>query len=269
MNHSKGIIMNERGVARKLCMSLILWGFMVLGLFSTARASDTVTVFAAASLTNAITDLGNTFFEKTAGKIMPSFAASSALAKQIENGAPANVFASADEAWMDYLSGKGLIVRGSRHELLQNRLVIIAPPGSSTRVEVKAGFPLAQGLGDGRLAVGDPDHVPAGKYAKTALQNLGVWSEVEGKLARADNVRAALALVERGECPLGIVYATDAAVSKRVRVVGTFPEGSHPPVTYPVALVTGKDTPAARRFLDFLKSHQAKTVFEKHGFVVR
>jgi molybdate transport system substrate-binding protein len=240
------------------------------GFSAPARAADQVMVFAAASLTNALTDIGKIFDEKKIGTVVSSFASSSTLAKQIENGAPANVFLSADEEWMNYLAEKRFIVPESRFNLLGNQLVLIAPAGSDLKkVDIAPGFPLAKMLGSGLLATGDPDHVPAGKYAKSALQKLGVWADVDGKLARADNVRAALALVERGECPLGIVYSTDAALSQKVKVVGTFPEDSHPPITYPAALIAGKDSPAARAFLDFLKTPEAKTVFEKYGFAVR
>jgi molybdate transport system substrate-binding protein len=241
---------------------------LIVGFSSQARCAETVTVFAAASLTNALTEIDNMFAAKGAGTVTPSFAASSTLAKQIENGAPANVFISADEAWMNYLSEKRLLVPDSRFDLLGNRVVLVAPADSNLKVDIKQGFPLAELLGDERLATGDPDHVPVGKYAKTALEKLGVWAGIAGKLARADNVRAALALVEREECPLGIVYSTDAAISKKVKIVGTFPEGSHPPVTYPAALVTGKDTPEARSFLNFLKMPEAKAIFEKYGFTV-
>jgi molybdate transport system substrate-binding protein len=179
------------------------------------------------------------------------------------------VFISADEEWMNYLSEKQLIVTDSRFILAGNRLVLIAPAGSNLKVDVAPGFPLAKILGTGRLATGDPEHVPVGKYARSALEKLGVWPEVAVRIARADNVRAALAFVEREECPLGIVYATDAAISKKVKVVGTFPEDSHAPITYPAALVRGKDSPASREFVAFLKSAEAKALFEKYGFAVR
>jgi len=240
-----------------------------LGSSFRVHAAEAVTVFAAASVTNAITDLGNLFGAKGGGSVTPSFAASSTLAKQIENGAPANIFISADEEWMNYLSERRLIVPDSTFNLLGNRMVLIAPADSSLKVDIKPGFPLERLLGADRLATGDPDHVPVGKYAKTALEKLGTWKSVESKLARANDVRGALALVERGECPLGIVYSTDAAVSKKVKVVGTFPEDSHPPITYPAALVSGKETPDARGFLDFLKTPDAKAVFIKYGFTVR
>jgi molybdate transport system substrate-binding protein len=242
---------------------------LLLGPCFPADAADNVTVFAAASLTNAITDLGNMFGAKGGGNVRTSFAGSSTLAKQIENGAPANIFISADEEWMNYLSERRLIVPESRFNLLGNRMVLVAPADSSLEVDIKPGFPLAKLLGAGRLATGDPDHVPVGKYAKAALEKLGAWKAVESKLARANDVRGALALVERGECPLGVVYSTDAAVSKKVKVVGMFPEDSHPPITYPAALISGKGTPAARSFLDFLKTPEAKAVFEKYGFTVR
>jgi len=246
-----------------------LGSIFFLALPVAVHGTETVTVFAAASLAQAITDLADVFTAKGGGKVTPSFAGSSILAKQIENGAPANLFISADEDWMNYLADRQLIVPPSRLDLLGNRLVLIALRESPIRGEIGPGFPLAQLLGDSRLATADPDHVPAGKYAKAALGKLGVWTGIESKLARADNVRAALALVERGECALGIVYATDAAISMKVRIVGAFPEDTHPPIVYPVALVSGKDTPASRSFLDFLKTPEARSVFEKYGFTVR
>lgn len=257
------------GSATKSLLTAIATIVVVLSFSTRAPAAETVTVFAPASLTNALMDLGAAFAKKGAGKVIFSFAGSSTLAKQIENGAPANVFVSADEEWMNYLSRKGLIVPESQRVIVRNRLALVAPRESTAKVDVKPGFSLASMLGDGRLAVGDPDHVPAGRYAKMALQRLGVWAEVETKLARADNVRAALALVERGECPLGVVYATDAANSKGSIIVGTFPESSHPPVTYPAGVVSGKDSPGSREFLEFLESPDAKSVFEKYRFVVR
>lgn len=239
-------------------------------IFSIApAAADDVTVFAAASLTNAMSEVGRVFEQKENKKVLLSFASSSALAKQIENGAPVNVFLSADVEWMDYLEKRKLIVPTSRFDLLGNRLVLITPADSSISVTPTAGFDLAALLKGGLLATGDPDHVPAGKYAKAALQKLGVWDSVAAQIARADSVRAALALVERGEAPLGIVYATDAAISAKVRVAGVFPEDLHLPITYPAALVEGKATPVAVRFLEFLKTNEAKAVFNKYGFTVR
>jgi molybdate transport system substrate-binding protein len=242
---------------------------MLFGLYGASAAAEEVTVFAAASVTNALTELGKLFEQKENVGVLYSFASSSTLAKQIENGAPANVFISADLEWMDYLEKLKLIVPASRFDLLGNRLVLITPTDSSISVTPKAGFDLVALLKGGLLATGDPDHVPAGKYAKTVLQKLEVWDTVSNKIARADSVRAALVLVERGEAPLGIVYATDAAISPKVRVAGIFPENLHPPITYPAALIEGKATHASARFLNFLRSQEAKAVFEKYGFAVR
>ena len=261
--------MNVTTTSHKWLSGMVIAAILFLGFAVPVQAADAVTVFAAASLTNAITDVGNLFAGKGAGTVTPSFAASSTLARQIENGAPANLFISADEDWMNYLAAKRLIVPESRVDLLGNKLVLIAPAESTLDVDIKPGFPLAQLIGQERMATADPDHVPVGKYARAALEKLGVWKDVEGRLARADNVRAALALVERGECPLGIVYATDAAISKKVKVVGIFPADSHPPIIYPAALVVGRDTPVSRSFLDFLKTPEAKAVFEKYGFTGR
>lgn len=254
----------------------LLWAATVVVLLSlslplTARAAepDTVTVFAAASTTNALGDIGKMFAEKGKGKFRPSFASSSTLAKQIENGAPADIFISADEPWMNYLAERKLIEPASRFDLLGNRLVLIAPADSSIKVEIRPKFELAKLLGTGKLAVGDPDHVPAGKYAKAALEKLGIWSEVERKLARAADVRAALALVNRGEAPLGIVYATDAAITPKVKVVGVFPADSHPKIVYPAAIMAGKATAVTKSFLEFLKTPQSKAVFEKYGFTLQ
>jgi molybdate transport system substrate-binding protein len=247
-------------------------GVMVLapwGLTSAVQAAEpeSVTVFAAASTTNAINDIGKLFAEKGKGTIVPSYASSSTLAKQIENGAPASVFISADEPWMNYLEERKLIEPGSRFNLLGNKLALIAPSGSSlNKVEIGPKMDLAKLLGEGKLATGDPDHVPAGKYAKAALEKLGVWKESESKLARAADVRGALTLVERGEAPLGIVYSTDAAITPKVKVVGIFPADTHPKIVYPAALVAGKATAAAKSFLEFLKTPEAKAVFEKYGF---
>lgn len=233
-------------------------------------AAETVTVFAAASLTNALADIGKLFEEKKMGGFSASFLSSSTLAKQIENGAGANVFISADEKWMDYLAEKKMIDPATRFNLLGNRLVLIAPADSKlNKVNMSRNFDLAGLLEGGKLAMGDPDHVPAGLYGKEALEKLGVWQSVQGSVARARDVRGALTLVERGEAPLGVVYATDAAITNKVKVVGTFPEESHPAIVYPAALVVGNQTPVARRFIEFLKTPQARAVFEKYGFSVR
>jgi molybdate transport system substrate-binding protein len=241
----------------------------VLGKGALARTD--LVVFAAASTTNAVTEIGQLYDALDAAHIIPSFASSSTLAKQIESGAPADVYLSADEKWMDYLAGKNLIVKGSRFDLLGNRIVLIAPVQSQLqRIDVVPGFSLVAALGrEGRLSLGDPGHVPAGIYGKKALENLGAWDAIKDRLAPMNDVRAALVLVERGEAPLGLVYATDAAISSKVRVVGTFPAASHPPIVYPVAAVAGAKMLEARRFMDFLKSAQARAVFQKFGFEVR
>jgi molybdate transport system substrate-binding protein len=242
---------------------------LALGVSAAAARADEVVVFAAASTTNAVTEIGQMFTAKSGTAVKSSFASSSTLAKQIEQGAPAQIFISADQKWADYLDQKKLLAAGSRSNLLGNSLVLIAPSDTkSPDLKIEQGFDLVAALQGGRLSVGDPDHVPAGIYAKEALTNLGVWPVLEPRLARQNDVRAALALVERGEAPFGIVYSTDASVSKGVKVIGTFPASSHKPVSYPVALVAGHDTPAAKAFLEFLKSPAAKAVFKKYGFVV-
>jgi molybdate transport system substrate-binding protein len=232
-----------------------------------AQAQDkTITVFAAASMKNAIDDIDAAFTKATGIKAVASLAASSALAKQIEQGAPADLFASADLEWMDYLANKKLIKDDTRVNLLGNKLVLIAPKDSKLdNVTIGPGFDIAKLAGDGRIAVADVRAVPAGKYAKAALEKLGSWDAAEKKLASAENVRAALALVGRGEAPLGIVYETDAKIEKNVKIVGYFPGGSYPAIIYPVALtVTAK--PDAGRYLDYLRSNTAKTIFETYGF---
>ena len=228
-----------------------------------------VTVFAAASLTNALESVAKQYRERAGGKVRFSFAASSVLAKQIDGGAEADVFASADEQWMDYLEERKRIERGTRTSRLSNLLVLITPAARPVTVEIRPGFDLAGMIGDGRLATGDPAHVPVGRYAQQALTTLGVWPAVERKLARTDNVRAALLLVERGEAAFGIVYATDAAASAKVRVAGTFPAGSHPPVSYPMAIVASRDRPEVRRFFAFLNGSESTEVFRRAGFVIR
>ncbi|MGO4834296.1 molybdate ABC transporter substrate-binding protein [Rhizobiaceae sp. 2RAB30] len=233
-----------------------------------AMAADNLTVFAAASLKNAL-DAINTACEADVGeKATISYAASSALAKQIEEGAPADVFMSADLDWMKYLSDKNLIKKDTETQLLGNSIVLIAPADSKAAAEIAPNFDLAALVGDGKLAMANVASVPAGKYGKAALEKLGVWGSVEGKVAQAENVRAALALVSTGEAPLGIVYKTDAAADPKVKVVGTFPADSHPPIIYPVAQTAESkddDTPA---FLKCLASDKAKELFEKQGFTV-
>lgn len=264
--------MVSKSVRRKMALTAVLALGLTAGFYGTVKAGqpETVTVFAAASTTNALTDIGKMFEDKGMGKLVPSFASSSTLAKQIENGAPANLFISADEKWMSYLQERKLIDPSSRFDLLGNRLVLIAPSKSKVKeVAIGPGFDLAKLLGNERLAMGNPEHVPAGIYAKQALEKLGVWKDVEPKVARSEDVRAALTLVERGEAPFGIVYATDAAISNKVRIVGTFPEDTHPPVVYPAAIVAGKDTAVSKSFLNFLKTDEAKAVFKKYGFTVK
>lgn len=230
-----------------------------------ADASGGVLVFAAASLANVLGDLDKAFSARTGIQVTASLAASSTLAKQIEAGAPANVYFSADLQWMSYLEQRGLLRPGSRRDVVGNSLVLIAPAGSSLQVSIAPGFDLARLLGGGHLAVADPDSVPAGIYAHEALRKLGVWDSVAPHLVRAENVRAALAYVARGDAPLGIVYRTDALVEKGVRVVGVFPADSHSPIVYPIAL-TLHPNGAATRYLAFITSSEARSVFRKWGF---
>ncbi len=232
-----------------------------------ARAQDLV-VFAAASLKESLDEAARTFERASGQKVTVSYAGSSALAKQLENGAPAHVFVSADGDWMDYLAARRLIDAATRADLLRNRLALIAPAGSTAAIDIKPGLRLAAPLGAGRLAIADPDHVPAGKYARAALEKLGAWNEIETRLARAQNVRAALIFVARGEAPLGIVYQTDALAEKRVRVLALFPEDSHPAIVYPVAVTTSSKHALAAGFVAFLKSREARAIFERHGFAM-
>jgi molybdate transport system substrate-binding protein len=232
-----------------------------------AAASDkpSITVFAAASLTNVLQELGDGFTKSTAIPVRFSFAASSALARQIENGSPADVFFSADLEWMDYLQARNLIQPDSRHNVIGNRLVLIAPTDSKIKLKIETGFALAAALGKGRLATGDPDAVPAGRYAREALTTLGVWSDVADRLVRADSVRSALAFVDRGEAPLGIVYETDALIDKHVRVVDVFPDSSHLPIVYPVALTSRAKTDSAK-FVAYLRGPAGEVAFQGYGF---
>ncbi len=230
-----------------------------------AQSEDATLVFAAASLKNALDAVVDDYSKATGKAVSVSYAGSSALAKQIEQGAPADIFFSADLDWMDDVEKNGLIANDSRMTLLGNDIVLVAPADSSVSVEIAPDFPLAEALGDGKLAMALTASVPAGKYGKAALQSLGVWDSVAGNLAEAENVRAALALVSRGEAALGIVYATDAKADPGVKVVGTFPEDSHPPILYPVAL-TATAKPEARAFFDYLTSAKARPRFEEQGF---
>ena len=239
----------------------------MVSLPSPVPAQETaITVFAAASLKNALDDVNAAFMKATSIKVVASYAASSALMKQVENGAPANVFASADLAWMDYGARHKLIKDETRINLLGNRLVLIAPKDSKLgNVSIATGFDLAKLAGTGRIVTGDVRAVPVGRYAKAALEKLGAWAAAEPKFAMTENVRAALTLVARGEAALGIVYATDAKVEPNVKIVGIFPADSHPPIVYPVAL-TVNATHEAAQYLAFLQSRMAKAIFDAHGF---
>jgi molybdate transport system substrate-binding protein len=248
-------------------MRLLAFVLMLL-LPLTARAQQ-LTVFAAASLTDALQDVGALWVKAGHQPLRLSFGASSTLARQIENGAPANLFASADERWMDYLAGKKLIVPETRKDLLGNDLVLVVPADHKRQVTIGPNLDLAALLGPGgRIATGDPAHVPVGIYAEQALKKLGLWDAVASRIARTDDVRSALLLVERGEAPAGIVYGTDAAVSKAVAVAGVFPPSSHDPIAYPFAVLKSGDTPEARALLAFLSSPEARAVFLKRGFKV-
>jgi len=250
---------------RALCALLLV---APLGIARPAAAAGDIVVFAAASLKNALDDAAVAYHKQDGENTSISYAASSALAKQIEAGAPADIFISADLDWMDYVEQRHLIKPETRKNLLGNRLVLVAPAGSDIKVEIKPNFPLASLLGGGRLAIADPNAVPAGKYGKAALEKLGVWSSVADKLAPAENVRSALFFVSRQEAPLGIVYATDAAADKGVKIAAVFPEETHPPILYPIALTAASKNPDAAKFLAFLESASAKPFFEKQGFTV-
>ncbi|MDX2290262.1 MAG: molybdate ABC transporter substrate-binding protein [Hyphomicrobiaceae bacterium] len=226
-------------------------------------------VFAAASLKSAFDEIASTWRKVTGGTLRISYAGTPALARQIEQGAPADVFVSADRKWMDVLAAAGHVDAASRRDLLTNSIVLIAHGKDAKPVEIATGFDLAGLLGDGRLAMAMVDSVPAGVYGKASLTALGVWDSVAGKIAQAENVRAALALVARGEAPFGIVYATDAVAADNVTVVGRLPLGSHPPIVYPAAVTTtSQDRASALAFLEFLSSATAAQVFERHGFKV-
>jgi molybdate transport system substrate-binding protein len=234
---------------------------------SPALARDKpLTVFAAASMKNALDDVDAAYTAKTGIKIVASYAASSALAKQIEQGAPADIFVSADTDWMDYAVSKNNIDEPTRVNLLGNTIVLIAPKDSKVgNVTIGPGFDLSKLAGDGKIATGDVKAVPVGKYAKAALEKLGAWTAAEPKIAMAESVRAALTLVSRGEAALGIVYSTDAKVDSGVKIVGTVPADSHPAIIYPVAATTTAKAEAAD-YLAFLRSSAAKAIFEKYGF---
>ena len=246
---------------------LVLLACLLVALAQPAVAQESITVFAAASMRNALDDVDGAFTQTSGIKVAASYAASSALAKQIEQGAPADVYVSADLRWMDYLAERKMIKPDTRVNLLGNRLVLIAPKDSKLdHVTIGQGFDIASLAGNGRIAVADVRAVPAGLYAKAALTKLGAWAAAEPKLAQAENVRATLAFVARGETPLGIVYETDAKVEPKVKIVGVFPANSHPSVTYPVAATSSTSKTAVPKYLAFLRSKQAKDIFEKYGF---
>jgi molybdate transport system substrate-binding protein len=256
-------------IGRRRVLAAVAAAIAVKSLPQAAAAQEkSITVFAAASMKNALDEIDSLFTKQSGIKVVASYAASSALMKQIELGAPADVFLSADIDWMDYGAKRNLIRNDTRENLLGNRLVLIAPRDSKIgNVTIGPGFDLAALAGSGRIATGDVRAVPAGLYAKAALEKLGIWSSVESKMAMAENVRAALVLVARGEAPLGIVYETDAKVDPGVKIVGVFPEDSHPPIIYPVAM-TKDAKPDAAQYLAFLRTPEAKAVFERYGFRV-
>lgn len=233
-----------------------------------AAQGDAVVIFAAASLKNALDGVNAQWQRETGRKAVIAYAASSALARQIEQGAPADLFIAADTDWMDYARQRNLIRTETRANLLGNRIVLIAPKDSKTELRIAPGFDLAGLLGTGRLAMADVSAVPAGKYGKAALEALGVWASVRDRVAQSENVRAALLLVSRGEAPLGIVYRTDAAADSAVKIVDVFPESTHPAIVYPVALTAGSRHPDAAAFLAYLKSARARPLFETQGFTV-
>lgn len=241
------------------------------GMVSSALAAEEkVTVFAAASLTNALQEIGAQYQKEKQVTIVASYASSSTLARQIEQGAPADMFISADQQWMDYAQDKKLMDNDSRYTLLGNELVVIAPKSSAQKeITVNEKTDWKSLLKGGHLAVGDPDHVPAGLYAKEALQNLKSWDELSPIMARANNVRAAMALVEREEAPLGIVYGSDAVASDKVKVIGVFPATSHKPVEYPMAIVKDHKNATVSGFYDYLKTPEAAAVFKRYGFTPR
>jgi molybdate transport system substrate-binding protein len=244
-----------------------LLAVLLLIVSASVGSAQTLTVYAAASLTDALKDVDKAWQQAGHAPLKFNFAASSTLARQIEQGAPANLFASADEQWMDWSQQRNLIATDTRRDLLGNALVMVAPKDHPATLTIGPGFDLIGLLGsDGRLAVGDPSNVPAGIYAQQALTRLGLWQAVEPHLARADSVRSALLLVERGEAPAGIVYATDAAVSPGVTVIGTFPQTSHDPITYPFAVTKSGDTPEARALLTYFAGPAAAAAFKARGF---
>ena len=256
--------------SRRPWLALLTATVLTLGAGTAPAAAQNrdILVFAAASLKNALDEAAAQWQRESGKKVVISYAASNTLIKQIEQGAPADMFISADLDWMDYGQQKGLIKPDTRSNLLGNRLVLIAPKDSNISANIQPGFDLAALLKGGRLAMGNVDAVPAGKYGKASLEKLGAWDGVKDKIAQAESVRAALLLVARGEAPLGIVYQTDAAADPTVKIVGTFPENTHPPIIYPIALTKDSTNPDALAFLNFIRSPAARPIFERQGFTV-
>ncbi len=262
-------MLNRRTLAIRAAAVAVTALGLVTASISPSRAADNIIVFAAASLKNALDDINAAWKADSGKEATISYAASSALAKQIESAAPADVFISADLQWMNYLAEKNLIKPDSEVKLLGNRIVLIAPKDSRAEaVTIEPNFGLSELVGDGKLAMADVKAVPAGRYGKAALDTLGVWPAVEGKVAQSENVRAALKLVATGEASLGIVYQTDANAEPGVKVLGTFPENTHEPIVYPAALTASSTNPAAAEFMTYLQSAKARTLFEKQGFTV-
>ena len=252
---------------------LVVWCLLAVLLSGEARLTaaqpSALVVYAASSLTNALDELAPLFTAQSGVRVRTSYAASSTLARQIEAGADADVFISADTLWMDYLADRSRIVKLTRANILGNTLVLVVPSDQTIVVDLKPGFDLAGLLGRGRLATGDPAHVPVGRYARQALTALGVWGVAQARLVPADSARAALALVERGEVPAAVVFGSDAALSRRVRVAGVFPAATHDPIVYAAAVLAGRDRPGTRQFLAFLSSPPARAVFTRLHFIVR
>jgi molybdate transport system substrate-binding protein len=247
------------------CIRRLTLAFLAIVASGGVLAANVI-VFAAASLKESMDEQARRFESATGNTVVVSYAATNALAKQIEAGAPADVFISADVDWMDYVQQRGLVTPQTRVEVLRNALVLVAPVASHVGLKVMPGFGIATALGGGRLAIANPDSVPAGRYAKAALESLGVWASVESRIARTENGRAALALVSRGEAPLGIVYRTDALADKSVRIVDTFPSETHPPIIYPAAIVATSKSNAARSLLDYVRSDTARSIWQRFGF---
>ncbi len=245
---------------------VVLAGWCTVAAGAPAPAAESVLVFAASSTEGAIGEVAELYRARTGVRVVGAYGSSGALARQIESGAPADIVIAADQGWADYLDRRGRLLPGARTVLLHNRLVLIAPATSRLALAIAPGFALRPALGDGRLAIADPAHAPAGAYAREALTRLGVWESVADRLAPVDNVRAVVALIERGEAPAGIAYATDAAITARVRVVAAFPPETHAPIAYPLAIVAGRDRPPVRAFFDFLQSAPARAVYLRLGF---